>query len=1396
MRFSANRALIEYKKPCRGALGALFSRAFALLIIAVLLCAHAGTAFAEETAGALSSEYAASEEAAGDVPSVEADQQAEEEPSSEFALAGAGSGRDVTVHFGTDEDQEFRIHVNPANGTASSGAEAEPVPGGQSGTGDVSEEETEAETESESAEQTEYVYEDENVKVVATLQYAWAVPDGAVLRVTQITPDSADYNYSAYMDALNENSPDAVTEYSEQNTLLYDIGFYVPKLDENGQVIDGAEVEYEPEEGSVDVSVEFKKSQLTEEIGISNSEEISITHLPLKEEFRKDPESTSDGKNITASDIQPEAVDVQTDSVVLRQDDADEVAFRTDSFSTYAFSNGTITAIQTVEDFDLASYLGAGYHYGVIANVYEHEGDTETNVMVGKYSSTASEVGASSNYSNAGGNCYIGEIGSIPSDGIRFYQPPAYVFLGPEATKQYHSGELTFDTAHLGEAVIVENSSIQVSSVLQSIGTKFAQLSGLGGAFHGGTIDLRNQPAGTYIVQYDGAELNESTLNVWTNPELEQRLIINCTQTHLTIRRYNLNGHQSTNYTGTSDPANDLMTTAVVFHMVNGGSVDMFEGMGVIINPYGSVDTKTEGHNGGILVANYTTGGVEWHFHDHELDSPDRRDLKAIKNIDGVGANVSGFKFVLSEKRGTEWVDIQEKTNNGPEIAFDHIVYNSENCTNDVTEFVYRIKELDDQSGLDNQEAKYETDASVYYAKVVVTASSEGERSVYTAANPVYFSDEGCTVRLEGMLPVFENHSRTIDLKIRKVWKAKDGSLITGGYPQDEISFTLYRAVRTDGVFTTPPTEGGTAIYTYTLGKDGVDLTTTTDDWAITIPNLPMKTTQNGVTQYYAYYVKENPEVQGYEVSYANYCLSTHEITITNTEEDTTAITVEKKWFRGDSETTGPAVPVIFDLYRVKSTTPPGSGSSAGASARAAGSTAADVITDYTVNVKWGYYNADQTDGSYPVHEGDRIHITATSCSAATFNVSADWPYQKLNQSVTGKVTHSETKTFVVDQYYSYTKNIVTTELDYVVPAVEAEYDSNHSVQALNGFTLSFYFGNNPDNDIETSYAVTHIPAGSVSRTMNAAPAPVWITHEQACAQGGTNEWEEESHEGEEETHERVKVIHRYTLSAEEGWTWTSGPLPASETDSSGQTVYYTYYVREQSGSAYDLSETTYGNNEGIQSGTITIRNKLPDVTYTYTNVSVTKQWLGDHNRDISREKSEPITFVLIRNRLQGGEEVTDDSSYAGGSLKNVEGVTLLANGHYQITPQPDGTDENGNTIYRWPTAEILSLPYQVVNDEGTVLCEYRYYVDEPERGGHVDAVYRVGEGSAVGYCGLANGSTVTIINREMEQYYLPATGGEGTRRLILMGILLIALAGAGLLMVRQKSRCSKETLI
>lgn len=65
-----------------------------------------------------------------------------------------------------------------------------------------------------------------------------------------------------------------------------------------------------------------------------------------------------------------------------------------------------------------------------------------------------------------------------------------------------------------------------------------------------------------------------------------------------------------------------------------------------------------------------------------------------------------------------------------------------------------------------------------------------------------------------------------------------------------------------------------------------------------------------------------------------------------------------------------------------------------------------------------------------------------------------------------------------------------------------------------------------------------------------------------------------------------------YTIFNTDGWTWSKDDLPLTGKDGDGNTLYYTYYVVEHSGANYNAS---YDNNDGIVSGTITIKNTESD---------------------------------------------------------------------------------------------------------------------------------------------------------------------------------------------------------
>ncbi len=170
--------------------------------------------------------------------------------------------------------------------------------------------ESASEGDTESAEViNEYYYEDEKIEVTAVPESPGAIPDTAELRVTEITEESDPEKYAAYQGALAEQ------ELGE-TLLFYDLSFV--GTDENGD-----ETEYEPEEGSVRVTMRFKDSQLTEKLETQEAEQIRLFHLPLVE--------GADEENLTSDDIIVEPIEAPELSLV--EDGTDEASFSLAGFS-------------------------------------------------------------------------------------------------------------------------------------------------------------------------------------------------------------------------------------------------------------------------------------------------------------------------------------------------------------------------------------------------------------------------------------------------------------------------------------------------------------------------------------------------------------------------------------------------------------------------------------------------------------------------------------------------------------------------------------------------------------------------------------------------------------------------------------------------------------------------------------------------------------------------------------------------------------------------------------------------------------------------------------------------------------------------------------------------------
>ena len=198
----------------------------------------------------------------------------------------------------------------------------------------------------------EYI-EEGKIKVVVDLKKE--LPEGVELRVQEVTDE--DQNYDAYMTALDDAAKASASEiekHSNENTLLYDIAFI-------GHDEDGEEYEYQPGE-DVSVKVSFLGGQLAGELGASDADNVVIKHLPVKDEVKENAakdgqRTTADMTDLSADDIKVEdvkkakvtldteakiaTVDVEEDEDEEKEvaESKDEVTFKTDSFSVYAFTD-------------------------------------------------------------------------------------------------------------------------------------------------------------------------------------------------------------------------------------------------------------------------------------------------------------------------------------------------------------------------------------------------------------------------------------------------------------------------------------------------------------------------------------------------------------------------------------------------------------------------------------------------------------------------------------------------------------------------------------------------------------------------------------------------------------------------------------------------------------------------------------------------------------------------------------------------------------------------------------------------------------------------------------------------------------------------------------------------
>ena len=741
-------------------------------------------------------------------------------------------------------------------------------------------------------EQLVYTYEDSEVVVTATLAAPDAVPDEAEFRVTRVTPQTAGYNYGAYMQALNNNaemiSPDNSANgqesdvYTEKNTLLYDIAFLVDKTDENGNVIPGEKEEYQPTEGAVNISFDFKKSQLTQEVEAEKAEEIAVVHLPLDEATKESVDTTADATDISAGNINVEVVSEA--EVQLETEAAD---FDLNNFSLVAFVNVNGQELNPGTPQNYWNILGNAIYYGVTANTINKDAHMDTNFAT-KYFTGSGNVTAGAYTGNNGdannGGVYV--IADMSSDSSLKIDGKNSDVWCTDAIKD----RLSLEVDGKGQKTIFAKGALEVyvdrliasvSKVSASMADEVSyQVKNQNEVMNQAEIDISERPEGTYYIDGDWLnDISEGALRI--KKKSDQTIVFNYKGTSVNLKRFEIwdtdreSGYmQST----TSSASADQYARTVVFNMPNATDVTFASGMfGIFLAPKATVHGLGGTSSGWLVVDTLDKNGSEWHCVWSDMpDSshiPVPAQLTAIKTVNGDRPGDDEkfrFKLEIYNKEWRKWAQVEILPNKGNFVTFTSMTFRADG------QYYYRISEYGEVDG-------YIKDDTVYIAVITVSSDSQisGDTTItsYKIDSVKYYrASDLKEVTEDNLVPAaaFDNtrqEEEKIETSVCKEWDDADDQ--DGKRPQS-ILVQLYA--------------NGQKLGEPVVLNEG-------NGWSYGWSDLPVK--QDGQTVVYS--LKEVGRIPGYESTVTGDVQTGFVITNSHTPE-LTNISGEKIWDDGDNQ--------------------------------------------------------------------------------------------------------------------------------------------------------------------------------------------------------------------------------------------------------------------------------------------------------------------------------------------------------------------------------------------------------------------------------------------------------------------------------------------------------------
>ena len=583
-----------------------------------------------------------------------------------------------------------------------------------------------------------YHYEDSFISVTAIPDHPQALPDGAKFRVTPVTASAADYNYSAYMQALNQDisTEDGSNRYTEDNTLLYDIAFLT-------ETADGQITECQPAQGAVSIQFTFREQAtalIQQEDESAPAETIDVVHLPLTDQARQQASTTAEATAIGPQDIETEKVAASVS--------ADTVAFTLESFSLVAFvtqEDGTVAAIDKVEPgigYTCKDILGNAINYGLVARDINKITHMDTTLAASHVTGDGGNITAGAYTGQTGSPILIGSItGSLRVDGQK-----CNVYTTEEAAKSITLQNGSFfsyrtesdiqnqvtDMIDHAAAVSAEMAA-QRSYQVMKYGWYWNGKENVEGWYEDQNekeLDISGLPDGTYYINGDSF-LKKDDVKIKKNSG--QTIVFNLSEESVNIKRFNITDVDTgkSASSATSDASIASFAQTVVFNMPNATEVKIESGiLGILIAPNAEVSIGSTS-SGWIIADKIKNPGGEWHFvyQGFKDKEPLEVSIQVQKTLDGKTPDRdTKFSFQLETWENEQWVKKNTVQN------FEGVVLFRETF-NGVGTYWFRITEINDGGN-------YQYDSTQYLVKAEVTQLQNDGTPILQAVLTYYKADD------------------------------------------------------------------------------------------------------------------------------------------------------------------------------------------------------------------------------------------------------------------------------------------------------------------------------------------------------------------------------------------------------------------------------------------------------------------------------------------------------------------------------------------------------------------------------------------------------------------------------------------------------------------------------